>query len=161
MLDTTNKTLRGLLWFTLIIYLLVLTKFIIFKQSPASAIDHLRHHYSWKAAKANMSHANLTLFATIKLYWNSHLRATYKISNLLGNVIGFVPLGILLPLLSRRLRAFPRTVFMVFLFSLGFELFQLFTMLGIFDIDDLLLNTIGGAIGYIFFLILGKLIVIK
>lgn len=161
MLDTTNKTLKGFLWFTLIIYLLVLTKFIIFKQSPASVKDHLLHHYSWKAAKANMSHANLTLFATIKLYWNSHLRATYKISNLLGNIIGFVPLGILLPLLSRRLRTFPRKVFMVFLFSLAFELFQLFTMLGIFDIDDLLLNTIGGAIGYMIFLILRKFVSIK
>jgi glycopeptide antibiotics resistance protein len=161
MLDTTNKTLRGLLWFTLIIYLLVLTKFIVFKQPPSIVKDQLLHHYSWKAAKANMHKANLTLFATIKLYWNSNLRATYKISNLLGNIVGFVPLGILFPLLSRRLRTFPRTVFMVFLFSLAFELFQLFTMLGICDIDDLLLNTIGGMIGYLIFLILGKLVVIK
>jgi glycopeptide antibiotics resistance protein len=38
---------------------------------------------------------------------------------------------------------------MVFLVSLGFEVAQLVTGIGIFDIDDLILNVTGGIIGYI------------
>ena len=34
-----------------------------------------------------------------------------------------------------------------FLFSLGIELLQLATRVGVFDVDDLLLNTLGGLLG--------------
>ena len=37
--------------------------------------------------------------------------------------------------------------------SLGVEVFQLLTRVGSFDVDDLLLNTIGGILGYVLFLI--------
>jgi glycopeptide antibiotics resistance protein len=155
-INTRNKSLRIFLWFVLILYLLILAKLIIFKRSPWDIKDHFLHHYSWKLAKANMAHANFTLFATIKLYLNSHLRATYKISNLLGNLIGFIPPGVLLPLIFKKLRTAIRTIVLVFLFSLAFETFQLFSMLGVFDVDDLLLNTLGGAIGYLLFWLVKK-----
>ncbi len=35
--------------------------------------------------------------------------------------------------------------------SLGVEVFQLLTRVGSFDVDDLLLNTIGGILGYVLF----------
>ncbi len=157
-INTRNRSLRIFLWLLLIIYLLILAKLIIFKRSPWEIKDHFLHHYSWKQAKANMSHANLIFFATIKLYWNSHLGATYKVGNLLGNLIGFIPLGILLPLMFNKLRTAFRTIIMVFLFSLAFETFQLFSMLGVFDVDDLLLNTLGGTIGYLIFWMVKKLL---
>ncbi|MGC4103138.1 VanZ family protein [Ferruginibacter sp.] len=113
--------------------------------------NYLLHQYSWQAAKAHMHKANLTPFATIKLYWNSHLRAEYTVSNLLGNLVGFIPMGLLLPILFKRLDHFFAATFCVFLFSLAFETFQLFTMLGVFDVDDLILNTLGGAIGFMFY----------
>ena len=37
--------------------------------------------------------------------------------------------------------------------SLCVEIIQLFTRVGSFDVDDILLNTIGGVLGYIIFLI--------
>ena len=33
------------------------------------------------------------------------------------------------------------------------ETFQLLTMVGSFDVDDLLLNTVGGAAGYLVFVV--------
>jgi glycopeptide antibiotics resistance protein len=42
-----------------------------------------------------------------------------------------------------------------FCLSLTFELLQLFFRLGSFDVDDLLLNTAGGMIGYLPFKLLG------
>lgn len=45
------------------------------------------------------------------------------------------------------------TLFYSFGLSLGVEVFQLLTRVGSFDVDDLLLNTIGGILGYVLFLI--------
>ena len=40
-----------------------------------------------------------------------------------------------------------------FLLSLGVEVVQLLTRVGTFDVDDVLLNTIGVALGYVVYLI--------
>ena len=45
------------------------------------------------------------------------------------------------------------TTIEAFMLSLSIEIIQLFTKVGCFDVDDLLLNTLGGLIGYIIFLI--------
>ena len=79
------------------------------------------------------------------------MNADYKMDNLAGNVVGFIPLGILLPILLFWLRRGWSTVLAVFLVSLGFECCQLFFKLGIFDVDDLILNTAGGLIGYLIY----------
>lgn len=50
-------------------------------------------------------------------------------------------------------RSFFLTVFYSFGLSFFVEVFQLLTKVGSFDVDDLLLNTIGGLIGYILFMI--------
>ncbi|MEO6541184.1 MAG: VanZ family protein [Ferruginibacter sp.] len=155
-INTNNASLRAFLWFILIFYLAVLTKLIIFKRPLGFIKRHFLHHYSWQLAKANMHKANLKPFTTIKLYLNSHGNPEYAINNLLGNTIGFIPLGILLPLLFTKLRSATATIFCVLIFSLAFETFQLLSMLGIFDVDDLLLNTLGGAIGYLLFMMIAR-----
>jgi len=157
-IDTHKRSLRIFLWLVLLFCLAVLTKLIVFKWPLGYLKDHFLHHYNWRLIKANFSHVNLSPFATIKLYLNSHLRSEYAISNLLGNIAGFIPLGILLPLLFRKLRTAFRTVALIFLISLAFETAQLILILGVFDVDDLLLNTLGGAIGYLLFVLLRKTI---
>jgi len=141
----------------MLVYLTILTKLIIFKKPLGYVKNYLLHHYHWQQVKANMHTANLVPFATIKLYWNARHQTENVWLNLWGNVIGFIPLGMMLPLLFKRLNSFVSTAFCVFLFSLAFEIFQLLTMLGIFDVDDLLLNTLGGAIGFILFWLLVKM----
>ena len=73
--------------------------------------------------------------------------------NLLGNIVAFIPYGMLLPLLAHNQRKFYRVVLLSFDFSLLVELVQLVSKVGSFDVDDLILNTIGGAIGYVGFLL--------
>jgi len=156
--DTRKSSLRIFLWFVLLFCLAVLIKLIVFKWPLGYLKDHFLHHYNWALVKANFQHVNLKPFATISLYLNSQLRAEYATSNLLGNIAGFIPLGILLPLLFKKLRTAFRTIVMVFLFSLAFETAQLLLILGVFDVDDLLLNTLGGAIGYGLFALLRKMV---
>jgi glycopeptide antibiotics resistance protein len=74
--------------------------------------------------------------------------------NLLGNFIGFVPFGILLPLFLPWFRHGIKMLLAGFILTLGFETLQLLTGLGVWDVDDLLLNTAGTIAGYILFFIL-------
>ncbi len=71
--------------------------------------------------------------------------------NLLGNVIGFMPFGALLPILSREMRKSWKIVLLSFEISAVVEISQLVLQVGCFDVDDILLNTLGGFIGYLVF----------
>ena len=73
----------------------------------------------------------------------------HAVANLAGNVILFLPLGLFLPALFIRLRAFWRFALVVLLAILSVEVLQLFTGLGTLDVDDLLLNLMGIALGYL------------
>lgn len=66
------------------------------------------------------------------------------------NIIIFIPLGIYLPLISRRVRLLSGTL-IAFLISLSFEISQVFTCIGGFTLEDLFSNTVGFLIGYIIF----------
>lgn len=97
---------------------------------------------------------NLVLFKEIKRFWMYREQLGYfaTFTNLFGNVLIFVPYGFFLPMASRY-RSFFGTLFYSFGLSLCVEVFQLVTKVGSFDVDDLLLNTIGGVLGYISFVI--------
>ena len=63
------------------------------------------------------------------------------------NIIMFMPLGFLLPLIWKNFRNAKKVVLMGFLMSLAIEICQLFNMRTT-DIDDLLMNTLGTLVGY-------------
>jgi glycopeptide antibiotics resistance protein len=48
-----------------------------------------------------------------------------------------------------------------FLVSLGYETTQLLTGLGVFDVDDLILNTAGSFVGFLLFVIIKQTIIRK
>ena len=68
--------------------------------------------------------------------------------NIFGNVLAFMPFGFL-PVIWERTRHWYITVILSFAMSLTVETMQLVGKVGSFDVDDLLLNTIGGFVGYI------------
>lgn len=69
--------------------------------------------------------------------------------NLFGNIALFIPLGMFIPLLMRRWgRSWGVVMLLSFGLSLCFEMTQLVLSIGTFDVDDLILNTSGGVIGY-------------
>lgn len=96
---------------------------------------------------------NLVLFREIRRFW-THRRELGLIAarNLLGNVLIFVPFGFFMPMASRY-RSFLMTAFYSFGLSLCVETFQIAAKVGSFDVDDLLLNTVGGILGYLLFMI--------
>lgn len=99
-------------------------------------------------------HYNLVLFREIKRFWNyrEQLGIFATATNLLGNVLILLPFGFFMAMASKY-RSFLSTLIYSFALSLTIELSQLFMKVGCFDVDDLLLNTIGGILGFITFLI--------
>lgn len=97
-------------------------------------------------------HYNLVLFKEIKRFWEYRDQVGFfaMFTNLFGNVCIFVPFGFFMPMASRY-RSFFATLFWSFGLSLCVETFQLVSKVGCFDVDDLLLNTIGGVVGYLVF----------
>ena len=68
--------------------------------------------------------------------------------NCIGNVALFIPSGILLPLLFPKLDGFGKTLAAGALLSFAIELLQLPFAVRASDIDDLIMNSIGAALGY-------------
>lgn len=67
------------------------------------------------------------------------------------NILLFIPLGFLCPLLSRRFQRIKNTLFLGFGLSFTIEILQLFTLYRATDIDDLITNTLGALAGYLCF----------
>ena len=74
--------------------------------------------------------------------------AARNIIYLFGNIIGFFPLGFFLPVLFAKQRKFIRFIAAGALSIICVELLQLVTMRGSFDIDDVILNSIGACLGF-------------
>ena len=97
---------------------------------------------------------NLVPFDTLRrFFWvifHSHQQGlmTHAFINLAGNVVMFLPLGLFLPVMWPKLARFFRFLAVCFLLILTVELVQLATLLGSFDVDDLILNLLGAALGF-------------
>lgn len=63
------------------------------------------------------------------------------------NIILFVPIGFISPLIWNRFYKAKNTILLGFVLSLFIEIMQIFTFRNT-DIDDLIMNTLGTAIGY-------------
>ena len=68
--------------------------------------------------------------------------------NVVGNAVMFIPSGIVLPIIYRQLNSFWKVVAAGAVISLCTELLQLPFPSRASDIDDLILNTLGVAVGY-------------
>ncbi|NUU76560.1 VanZ family protein [Paenibacillus xylanilyticus] len=93
---------------------------------------------------------NLIPLETIKplLLERDRYNAETWVKNLFGNIVLFIPLGIWIPWLFRKCRTGLRFTLTVTLLLLAVELTQLVTRVGSFDVDDIILNTVGAWIGY-------------
>lgn len=89
---------------------------------------------------------NLVPFTFVKEYIVNN--KPLGLSNIVGNVLLFVPLGFFLAI---RKTTVDRAAFQLFAVTLGIEMMQFILHRGISDIDDILLNLAGGMIGYGFY----------
>lgn len=128
--------------FLFAVYLLALVYLVFFAESMGRA-DREPGDYAY----------NLELFREIRRFYvyREQLGIRAVVLNLAGNVLAFVPFGFLLPALIRRENCLGRVLLSSALLSFGIEAVQLVFRVGSFDVDDILLNTAGGILGYAVF----------
>lgn len=87
------------------------------------------------------------------------------VQNIVGNILLFLPLGGLLPLVSKNFRSLKKVMLVALISSVGIEVAQLlFGLLGSVrssDIDDVLLNTMGAFLGFIVYTMVKKVYVVR
>lgn len=121
-----------------LIYFVVLFYFLFFSEEMGRTYSERAYHYNLVPLKE---------IARFVKYWRV-LGMKAVLLNILGNVAAFLPFGFFLPVFSGRCKKFWRTAFYSFELSLLVEQLQLVFRVGSFDVDDLLLNTLGGMAGY-------------
>lgn len=87
---------------------------------------------------------NLHPFMSWKKAFSGHM---FSVRLVIENIFLLVPVGIMVPLLSRKKPYFLKTVALGFLISLFIESSQYIMRTGLFELDDLINNTIGVLIG--------------
>ena len=109
------------------IYLLVLLYLLFFSE------------YYGRTAGVTEYRYNLKLFREIRRFW---------VTNLVGNVVCFMPFGFFLPNMYPVFRKHPIFVVLLgFFLTCAVEITQLVTHVGAFDVDDIFLNTCGAILG--------------
>jgi len=133
-------------WLLFIGYLIVLSYFLFFSEYYGRTEVQPEYRY------------NLTLFAEIKRFitYRSTLGFRAVAVNLAGNVLAFVPFGVILPKLNQKNARFFRILLLSVFFSGLIEFLQLIYHVGIFDVDDIFLNTCGSLLGYFMYLLFRK-----
>jgi len=120
--------------------------FVLFREVAAQGWwQHVLHRIHMK------ERINLRPFMMFKQFrWTS--------TQVLGNFVMLLPLGIFIPLLFPRLSGLFRVVFFCLLVSVSIELMQLVTSYRSTDIDDVILNTSGALIGYLIYKLMSTMI---
>ena len=107
--------------------------------------------YTVVVVKATLFRAELALYPNTHLFrawreaWNDFSVRSW--GNLLLNIAMFVPLGVLIHLSFPKCRGI-RTVLVVIVATVLLETVQLFGSRGVFDVDDLFANILGGLMGW-------------
>ncbi len=78
------------------------------------------------------------------------------IPHVAGNLLMLAPLGVFIPLLLPKARTAGRVVGIGFLISLLVESTQLLLRIHIFDVDDILMNTLGVELGFVVYKVLAR-----
>lgn len=99
-----------------------------------------------------LSGNNFTLFVEIFRY---KIGSRLFIKNIVGNVVMFIPYGFFAGKYASK-KNFFLSLFLVLLASISIECTQL-AIGRVFDVDDIILNVIGGVIGYFIYVILDKI----
>ncbi len=146
MKNKTKKWTRFCIRFFFGLYLLLLVYFMFFSEEWGRGLLGGEYRY------------NLIPFREIRRYlsYRDQIGSWRVLLNLGGNVLGFVPFGALLPVQWEKRIGFWRAALLSFELSLLIEIAQLALQAGSCDVDDLILNTLGGCIGYGIYVLIAR-----
>ena len=146
-----RKVMRIIWWiYIVLLFLVVVIKF----RGSFSELRERMNYYSME----NSINYNLVPFKSIGSQIK-HISESLALINLLGNIVPFVPFGFLLPIAYKRINSFVKVFSVGLLSVILIEVFQFITKLGSFDVDDIMLNSIGIIIGYFLIWLVNRFII--
>lgn len=89
-----------------------------------------------------------TILGYIRAFKEGSMNLDIPIKNIFGNLFLFLPMGLYLPCLFKKLASFGKFILSILAILIAVEILQLFLRRGVFDIDDLILNILGAIIGF-------------
>ena len=137
------KRMRWLAACALTAYGALLIRFVVFKAIPVIHIGHLRFRF----AGTHTGPGNFVPFKTIVPQLLGQGNRLIDMVNLFGNIIPFMPIGLLAPLVVRSI-SWQKALVLGVVTGLTFEVMEVVFRVGIFDVDDLILNAFGVMLGY-------------
>ncbi|MWC27615.1 VanZ family protein [Paenibacillus sp. MMS18-CY102] len=137
-----ERVTAGFLYGIFICYIIFLIKLLFL--SRVSLVD------LFDSQRAAIRSINLIPFKSIKDYMvdDPATIRRFAFSNVVGNIVIFIPLGIFL-LVFKNGKRIMANVLLLFLVSLFVEIMQWLLGIGVADIDDIILNSLGGWIGIV------------
>ena len=144
-----ERVKTGMIYGVMILYLILLLFMMLF--AVADPIS------GYSAIRANLRGVSIMPLHSIAQYLQADGGHGAVMVNLLGNVVMFAPLGFYATALRKDKRILWNLLW-VFLFSLSAEIIQYVFARGISDIDDILLNCLGGLLGIFIYKALSLLV---
>ena len=134
-----KKTLNFILYAIAFLYIFVTLDLLFRFNIIAGLVDRSRSY-------------NLIPFATISRFLNSGRQTMSQsaVMNIFGNIGVFIPFGLYLQLFLKN-KSFKKSFLILIVAGISIELIQLVLGVGVCDIDDLILNSLGGVIGIILY----------
>ena len=136
-----KKFARPILWTIFIIYCFVLVYVLFLSRGTRDGFTFAEYMRRF---------TNFIPFKTIVEYVQRYIDGYRNLSvlNLLGNFVLFMPMGVLLPCVIRKLDRFWKVTLTVLGMVVMVEIVQGILRVGSVDIDDVIFNVVGAMIGY-------------
>ncbi len=140
------KKILSVLFYTIFACYIVLMLLVFFRLNSIPYIDIL-----------GKRSVNLIPFYTIAEFLSGTGSVSTALNNILGNVIVFVPYGLYVQVI-RKDKRFGLSFLQMAITSVMIEIIQFIFNLGAADIDDVILNCLGGLIGIALYKLLIKMV---
>lgn len=136
-----KKFTRPALWTVFIIYCFILVYVLFLSRGTRDGFTYAEYMRRF---------TNFIPFRTIMEYVQRYSDGYWRLStiNLLGNLALFVPMGMALPCVSKKLNRFWKVVLTVLAMVVAVEIMQGLFRVGSIDIDDVIFNVSGAMVGY-------------
>ncbi len=137
-----KKAVKISIWIVLFLYTLFALWLLFIRDRGNSGLGIIEHF---------KTHNNLIPFSTVIHDIGEIIkgnRINLYIRNFFGNTMLIFPFGLFLPILTGRYKSAKRIFILFVLVIITVELAQLVLRVGSVDADDLIINVIGGMIGY-------------
>ena len=136
-----KKFARPALWTIFIIYCFVLVYVLFLSRGTRDGFTYAEYMRRF---------TNFIPFKTVIEYVQRYSDGYWRLStlNLLGNLALFVPMGMALPCVSKKLNRFWKVTLTVLGMVVAVEILQGILRVGSIDIDDVIFNVGGAMIGY-------------